>query len=36
MYFYTALNEKITPSDVEPQEEKITPTVKIYGTADEN
>ena len=34
MYFYTALNEKITTSEVTPPEEKITPTVKIYGTAD--
>lgn len=34
MYFYTALNKKITTSNVTPPEEKITPTVKIYGTIE--
>ena len=34
MYFYTALNKKITESSAVPPEEKITPTVKIYGTAN--
>ena len=34
MYFYTALDKKITTSSAVPPEEKITPTVKIYGTIE--
>lgn len=34
MYFYTALNKKISTSGVIPPEEKITPAVKIYGTIE--